>query len=466
MSQSVINQNQINSNKYSNAINSFNQFHDAKWNELTTLISQASQLGIDVTSAATSTINASVNPIDNKSVQNVINRIDTDYQNQINNVSNIINLQKQRLNNSSNIIYSTQVIQKLKSGTEANAQLTVSNATNGALVQNSIIKKANDQTYVEGQKGAVVWLYSDETTGFRGDDNFPPLNKKLDVQSADFDITYNNLQNWSYNDRKISKIIYHVHAYQNKLSGHPNSMGTLDKGGWHLARIQIGSDPTNGLILLGVGADININFYYEDGSRVQFKPGTAYFSVGSLNNYQNQLYGLMRDGKTRNNIEGFSIEHTKVLSGGTAVGLWGSSVTPHGNDLYSTNPNTIKFGDSDRVKSRIDNGHGFVYRNYNAPDATGLNWDIPGNPNQYYGAGLIRLNGDELKLQVGERFDNIPSNATARNGQWWNMSTIIPKTPNLSITYHDIKVDVMPLTKIDPPVKQYASLSYHSNTLI
>ena len=316
--------------------------------------------------------------------------------------------------------------------------MSITSPSNGAIGQTATITdgmSGNNQIWHSRQKGAIIWLHSDKNTGFTPFGTFPAINKELNVQSTDFDITYDNLQSWSYNGRKISKIVYNVHAYQNKLPNHINSNGDDTLNSWNVALIEVGSDPTRGLELQGVNADIDIKFYYDDGSQVNFSGNNAYFAVGSLNNYQNQYYSFDKDGN-KDAREGFSIEYTNVVSGGTAVGLIGSSVTPHDNDLYSTNPNTTHFGDNDTVSSWEDDGKGSVKRTPGFPDAPSMSWDTVGNPNQYYGAGLIRLNGNELKLQVGERFDNIPADAVARNYQWWNMSTLIPETQPQELHYH------------------------------
>lgn len=159
-------------------------------------------------------------------------------------------------------------------------------------------------------------------------------------------------------------------------------------------------------------------FYYEDGSPVNFEKGTAYLALGSLNNYQN--------GQDH-------YEYVKVISGGQAYELIGSSVTIHNeNELYSTYPNTM----------RAENYYKDYIERYNPDPSIPLSpnfnkypaWDIGWlSPYAFYGAGLVSLEGSKYTFEVGvggeKHFttDELRNELPA-NGLWYNMATVIPKT--------------------------------------
>ena len=262
--------------------------------------------------------------------------------------------------------------------------------------------------------------------------------------NGSFDITYNGLKHWSYKDQDITKITYRVTVSPNRLNGHANGADYLqDNGKNPVYTVQVSKDPTRGLELLGVTANIQIKFYYANGNQVEFTPNTAYFAVGSLDNYQNLLKTYWKDSGGMLTADGYSIEMTKVNSGGKALGLSSSSVTPHGSVLYADNPNywrnvadgTIA-GDGE-VLYYTKNGKHYTgpFGNDNNP-MSGGSWDSPNNADAYFGAGLINLNGNELDVTAGTFSNDIPDGATYRNWLWWNMSTIIPKTPTEKLHYH------------------------------
>ena len=212
--------------------------------------------------------------------------------------------------------------------------------------------------------------------------------------------TYTGMTGWSYRGKAITKAIY---DFQVKGGVSPNA-----------PFLQISQDPTKWFsITNGSVSKLNITYYYGDGSPVSFAPKSAYLTVGSLNNYANDM-AL------------YSIEEATVLSGGTPYALYGSSVGKHGNSLYSATPNTILDKD---VHKQNPNAH--FSGPYKAAD-----WDINGSPNQYYGAGIIEMTGTTLSLEVSPSHMGAPVGSGFRDFLWFNGNFRIPDTPGTSISYH------------------------------
>lgn len=253
-------------------------------------------------------------------------------------------------------------------------------------------------------------------------------------------LTYTGLENWSYQGKKITSVRYDIDIspnYSNTAARNGYEVNGQYEGGLIPTRamIMFGNDPTKGFEIFGVKLNATLTAYYEDGSPVNFDKGTAYLSVGSLNNYMN-LDGAQFNNSGQWSPQGASIEATQVVSGGQAVGLAGSTVTAHdGGWLYSDSPNTIADG------SQLWDGIHPTYSSKWHYDGHLPAWDNNGSPDQYLGAGLIRLSGDKLVMNIGTIDNGIDSNATYRNWMWWNASGVIPKTPAVEIHYHyDVKI--------------------------
>ena len=320
------------------------------------------------------------------------------------------------MGNNSNVVSSNQIIQDLKSGTQSDVTMTYSNVHN-LTVDMVDTHNPNDMMGLHRLRGE---LYNKNPYKV-GNTTRPAVDHGT---HASLDVTFSNLKNWSYKGRAITKITYHIELSKNLAANCTNDFSDEQC-------IDISSDPTRGFSLYGLTANVTAKFFYQDGSPVNFENGTAYFAVGSLNNYQNILYGLLPNGR-KNNSDGYSIEYTKVNSGGKAVGLYGSSVSALDNGyLYSVKPNSILNSDATKQHSAVLNPSVPAYSGKSA-----TSWDYSGSKEQYYGAGLIRLSGTSLNFDAGTMFPNIPANATARNYQWWNATTLIYPTPNKTIHYH------------------------------
>lgn len=299
-----------------------------------------------------------------------------------------------------NVVDSRSVIQSLVIESDTNANLILENVQGS----NSYYKDGNQK--LNGKEdfgpGYTVWYTSNK--------------------NVSFDAIWTNLNKISYRGRKITKLAMHFNA------------ATYDSNGDHY--ILISQNPYNGFMLQGFYLnELTMNMYYDNGEKVNFENGTAYLAVASLNAYKDKV----RWGQ----------ETTRVISGGKALGLYGSSVSYHdGNSLYSDKANSNDATGKDRaVLGNWDYSPSDVYpneaelTNANIPD----NWDSFTSPDRYYGAGLIALSGDTLKLNIFVNHDGMPSDSHPWNGQWFNVGTVIPETPDinkpkLEIHYHHTNV--------------------------
>ena len=232
-----------------------------------------------------------------------------------------------------------------------------------------------------------------------------------------FTVTYNNLSKITYNDRKITKIVYEV---------------TLTPNNNQSYNFMVLNDFAYGLALNNDVANLKMRMYYDNGELVDFSDGNAYLSVNSLNNYTN-------------NLKEYSIETTRVNSGGKALALRGSSVTVHnGNYLYADKANSFTTDGHYAATRDEDWNRGFTNNPYATTDSNiPEGWDLQDSSYRYYGSGLIKLSGTELNIDVIASDNGIPTrvpgysgNISWRSGMWYNTSTIIPVTPTTQIDYH------------------------------
>lgn len=230
------------------------------------------------------------------------------------------------------------------------------------------------------------------------------------TKPATFTVTYNNLSKITYNDRKITKIVYDV---------------TLTPNNNQSYNFMVANDFVYGLALNNDVVNLKLKMYYDNGELVDFSDGNAYLSVNSLNNYTN-------------NLKEYSIETTRVNSGGKALALRGSSVTVHdGTTLYSDKANTYTTDGHYAATSDTANKESFELNPNSVTDTNiPIGWDTTGSSYRYYGAGLVKLTGSVLDLDIYAANTGIPAGTAWRNGQWYNTSTIIPVTPTTQISYH------------------------------
>lgn len=306
---------------------------------------------------------------------------------------------QKRNNTNNNVVDSGNVIQKLTIDKDSNSTISITNQKNVSL-------KTVDHMYLNGS--------DDMGTGYQllSLDNNSPMS---------FTVTYDNLSKITYNDRKITKIVYDVTEYPrtdaNSLAGD----------------FEVTKDFYYGFQYYWASkANIKARFYYADGSLVDFSDGNAYLSVNSLNNYTNWL-------------QLYSIEGVRVNSGGKALALRGSSVTVHnGNYLYADKANSFTTDGHYAATRDEDWNRGFTNNPYATTDSNiPEGWDLQDSSYRYYGSGLIKLSGTELNIDVIASDNGIPTrvpgysgNISWRSGMWYNTSTIIPVTPTTQIDYH------------------------------
>lgn len=277
------------------------------------------------------------------------------------------------------------------------------------------------------QGGQIV---GEENQASLGSGNvFPDTHIKLISDHTSFDVVWNNLQHTTYKGKPITSLKEHFDVYKNVTSNKNATNNFDDVNGDPSLKgysIHISHDPTKGFNQFGLTTTFVGQYYYADGSPVNFEKGNAYLSVGSLDNYQNGL-------------KQYSREEAIVNSGGRAIGLAGSSVTAHGNKLYADNPNAIPDNDLKPGGSQSWDGYNPQHQfkgQYNASQ-----WDYNGSPLQFYGAGLVELNGSQFSVTATESDEGIPDGASFRNWEWFNMTAVLPKTqePQLKpseIHYH------------------------------
>ena len=294
------------------------------------------------------------------------------------------------------MVDSRSVIQKLTIQSEPNAKVSITNA------RNVTITPYNDFLFNGVDKMGNGYIF-----------------KIINNAPASFDATWTGLSHLTYNGKRITKVIMH-------FKGDSYSNQNSQWGGGITNNIYYGFHQYQG------SSTIHFEWFYEDGSKVNFENGTAYLAVASLNTYFQ---------KTR-----WGYERTTVISGGKALALYGSSVSLHNeNELYSDKANTLDTTGRDIaaggynskpwqpwVDSMFSNQKDIT--NPNIPDK----WDTADSPYRYYGAGLIALNGSDLTIKVDIKRDDAPKEVTHLwDNQWFNIGTVIPETPG-SVTPPEI----------------------------
>src|SRR5699024_10098226 len=287
-----------------------------------------------------------------------------------------------------NVVDSRSVIQKLTIQSEPNAKVSITHA------RNVTITPYNDFSFNGVDKMGNGYIF-----------------KIINNAPASFDATWTGLSHLTYNGKRISKAIMY---FKGDSYSHQNSHW----GGVITNNIYYGFHQYQG------SSTIHFEWFYEDGSKVNFENGTAYLAVASLNTYFQ---------KTR-----WGYERTTVISGGKALALYGSSVSLHNeNELYSDKANTLDTTGRDIAAGGYDSklwqpwvdsmfSNQKDITNPNIPDK----WDTADSPYRYYGAGLIALNGSDLTIKVDIKRDDAPKEVTHLwDNQWFNIGTVIPETP-------------------------------------
>lgn len=212
---------------------------------------------------------------------------------------------------------------------------------------------------------------------------------KNNIPNDYLEVTYNNLQNSSYRNHNISKIVL---TLSNMTGVNPNR---------HTGQLTISGQPIGGLNYDGMGTDINYHFYDENGNLINFGDD-AYLTVGSLN-------GRGHDATNTEKIQ--------LLSNGNVLKIPESAVSNHpGNIAYMDNP---------------DESSSTKY----------AGWDNATGWNRIYGAAIFKITGSNIKVRSSQ--GNGGNTYNANNYMWYNYSTTIPpmtydkQAPKLTIHYHE-----------------------------
>lgn len=370
---------------------------------------------------------------DNSGIENWQDSTKQDYSNQTEAIKNAIATQKQALDAwkshngyGQNTITSDQVTQMLHLESEPNAQLSVSTPyTWTGLTQSS---------EWAGGKFGVIQSPESYDGGILGT------------------ATYTNFQHSYYVDANGQK-----HMISKEVVTFSNSHTDGSMSQKMSNNINLAQNPINFIVYGSFSVDCDFKFYDENGQLINFANTSAWVSPMSLNaNNVPDYYDDDNNGTLTH--AGMLREACEVLEGGTPYQLAGSSITLHnGNDFYSDHDNSI-----------TQNGSKYSIEQ----------WDgVPDH--EYYGAGLIRLTGDHLKLRFHEAFtdDQAATGSLVRgtqgdkhnghlqlsaipdhslNSAWAQMSTVIPQTPTprTEVHYH---YDVSRVTKspADAPKVNY-----------
>ena len=246
--------------------------------------------------------------------------------------------------------------------------------------------------------------------------------------------TYTNFQHSYYVDANGQK-----HMISKEVVTFSNSHTDGSMSQKMSNNINLAQNPINFIVYGSFSVDCDFKFYDENGQLINFANTSAWVSPMSLNaNNVPDYYDDDNNGTLTH--AGMLREACEVLEGGTPYQLAGSSITLHnGNDFYSDHDNSI-----------TQNGSKYSIEQ----------WDgVPDH--EYYGAGLIRLTGDHLKLRFHEAFtdDQAATGSLVRgtqgdkhnghlqlsaipdhslNSAWAQMSTVIPQTPTprTEVHYH------------------------------
>ena len=401
-------------NKYLHEKSNYDTYNESEGNHgaLDAAVKEAQNTpGLTVKQDQTN-VTSGVDASDDSAISNWSSNTAADYASQVDAINKAIAAQKRNNAQNANVIDSSSVIQKLSIDHDSGSTVSITNVVNGT------VSDMKDITFNGADRMG---------DGYR-------IDSVDDTKPATFTVTYNNLSKITYNDRKITKIIYEV---------------TLTPNNNQSYNFMVLNDFAYGLALNNDVANLKMRMYYDNGELVDFSDGNAYLSVNSLNNYTN-------------NLKEYSIETTRVNSGGKALALRGSSVTVHdGTTLYSDKANSFT---TDGHYAATDDSANKEPFELNPNSVTDTNiptgWDTTGSASRYYGAGLVKLTGTVLDFDLYAANTGIPDGVWWRNGLWYNTSTIIPVTPTTSVSYHYNE-----LKMANNPTLNKPNVAYHYDTL-
>ncbi|EHJ53221.1 GbpC/Spa domain-containing protein [Streptococcus macacae] len=251
-------------------------------------------------------------------------------------------------------------------------------------------------------------------------------------------VTYNNIKNSSYMNKKISKV---VSTY--KLNSTTSNDGTTLVELFHdpTKTIFIGAQTANEGRKDQISVTMQLTFFDENGDPINLSGNNAIMSLSSLNHWKT-AYG--------DHIEKVN------LGGNEFVKIPGSSVDLHGDTIYSANDNQYKA-----------NGAAFNGDGEDGWDA--INEDgFPRAATAYYGAGAMTYKGQPFTFSVGGNDKGVPTTF------WFSTNSVVavpkdpgeepvpptePKLTTPSVTWHKnfvvqtSKKPTPPKTTGEPPKK-------------
>ena len=425
---------------------------------LNNAISQAKSAGINVVTDSSQNVST-------------IGALQSDYSNQANSLTSAVNQykaaqakyqqdeadyqkKKQDYENQKHAMYgnvngvdSSTLEQELQFGKSPNAtmsyQILQPDAVGELPVTNQTKNFGSNTGSFTGMQTGTQGLALNTTDRVKGTDSactqFEDKNGTKDVNGAFLRTTYTNV-NWSYNNQKISKVVFTFSNWKG-----------LSWSQW-APNLLIYNDPTDTFWNnSSAGVHLDIQLYDANGNLITLN-NNAYVSVLSLNNsgvnnndVANANAGYDLTGDCRH------IESATLTTSGKAISLKNSSVQAQGNTLVSPDGNSEDPGLSPK------------YWNPSKPmEGNQPNWDVTGSNQAYWGAGVFQVSGNSIGidqvLNIGDKNNN--------QTDWFQLTTTIPVTPGFNVkpptppTPPTVHVHSDNLTE-QTPKAQHANVSYN-----
>lgn len=229
----------------------------------------------------------------------------------------------------------------------------------------------------------------------------------IDVSGTALVATFTNLKNSYYvDDDGQKKVISKIERTFSNLKKLP-----LEKSEVILS---VYEDPADGFWYQhSSGVTVKDTYYDEHNNPIHIN-GNGWLAITSLN----AVYGGIHDKQTLSGTP-YHVEMVIPTQGGQAYGLAGSSVSVHSDGaLYADKSNSAMI----TVNGSPDKA--FTKKGVSTwPDGK-QSWDAKG-PNEYYGAGLVKITGSSITLDF-----KLSEHQDLWNPYVWaTISTIIPQSP-------------------------------------
>lgn len=290
-----------------------------------------------------------------------------------------------------NGVSSTELIQQLELSSEPQASTTFSNVSNDFSGPKSTVNGHWDVLPDPSVQHTHSNYHYFETNG------------QKDISGDILTVTYTNLKHSYYIDKSGTKhnIAKIVRTFSNMSKRTPiNTNNNM--------LLVVYDDPTEGFWYNSSdGVTVTDQYYDESGNPISFN-GNAYLAITSLN----ASYANGHDWALTSN-DPWHVERAELLSNGSPINLFGSTVSSHGNLLFSNDTNFF-----------VKGVQGLPLQDTLWKNST-VSWDQKG-PNQYFGAGLFSLSGSKVSIRYSI---NHGRNGDSGTTVWATSSTIIPVTP-------------------------------------